>query len=166
MSIRNDFCRFRTVGTARALQSAGAPSSGTPAREIPHSAHAGAAEARPRSTDGHSSVERGERTPVHGAAVAPGNLTLATRLELDSEIGLSSATVAAVRGAERGTRGNCSGHIGLISVFVDAGSNVAGEAKIPSNPPVRRVVRHLISSRPGYPRGGVSTPRAVPVRDR
>ena len=100
------------------------------------------------------------------ACVVGAEQQLATRLELDSEIGLSSATVAAVRGAERGTRGNCSGHIGLISVFVDAGSNVAGEAKIPSNPPVRRVVRHLIPSRPGYPRGGVSTPRAVPVRDR
>jgi hypothetical protein len=42
---------------------------------------------------------------------------LATRLELDSQVGLGSATVAAVRSAQRGTRGNGSGHIGLISHY-------------------------------------------------
>jgi hypothetical protein len=40
---------------------------------------------------------------------------LATGLELYAEVGLSSATVAAVRGGERRARGNCSGHDGLIS---------------------------------------------------
>lgn len=41
---------------------------------------------------------------------------LATGLELDLEVGLRSATVAAVSSTQRcGTRGNGSGHIGLIS---------------------------------------------------
>jgi hypothetical protein len=52
-------------------------------------------------------------------AVLPGVVgaeqQLTPGLELDAQVGLGSATVAAVRGAQRGTRGNCSGHIGLIS---------------------------------------------------
>src|SRR3954449_3396445 len=41
---------------------------------------------------------------------------LTAGLELDPQVGLRSATVTAVRGAQgRGARGNCSGHIGLIS---------------------------------------------------
>jgi hypothetical protein len=41
---------------------------------------------------------------------------LPTCLELDAEVGLGAATVAAVSGAQRGdTRGNSGGHIGLIS---------------------------------------------------
>jgi hypothetical protein len=69
------------------------------------------------------------------ACVMGAEQQLTTRLELDPKVGLSSATVAAVRSAERGTRGNSSGHNGLISFFVGAGSNVVGEAKIPSIPP-------------------------------
>jgi hypothetical protein len=52
------------------------------------------------------------------ACVVGAEQQLATRLELDSEVGLGSATVAAVRGTERGTRSKCSGHIDLISIFV------------------------------------------------
>jgi hypothetical protein len=76
------------------------------------------------------------------AGVVGAEQQLPTRLELDTEVGLGSATVAAVRGAERGTRGNGSGHIGLISISFGASSNVAGEAMIPVTPPLRRVVRH------------------------
>jgi hypothetical protein len=74
------------------------------------------------------------------AGVVGAEEQLAARLELDPEVGLGSATVAAVRSAQRGTRGNCSGHIGLISSSFGAGSNVAERAKIPSTPQPRRVL--------------------------
>jgi hypothetical protein len=35
---------------------------------------------------------------------------LAPTGQLDAEVGLRAATVAAVKGRERGARGNCSGH--------------------------------------------------------
>src|SRR5690242_18185461 len=55
---------------------------------------------------------------------------LASGLELDTEVGLSSATVAAVRSSQLGT-GNGSGHIGLISRSVGDRCNVVAGLKIP-----------------------------------
>ena len=58
---------------------------------------------------------------------------LTARLELNAEVGLGSATVAAVASAERCVaRGKCSVHIGLIS-FICLGvlHNVAAGSKIP-----------------------------------
>jgi hypothetical protein len=49
------------------------------------------------------------------AGVVSAEQELSTGLELDTQVGLSSATVAAVRGAQRGARGTCSDHIRLIS---------------------------------------------------
>jgi len=50
------------------------------------------------------------------AGVVGAEEQLTAGLELDPEVGLSPATVTAVRSAQRrGARGNCSGHIGLIS---------------------------------------------------
>jgi outer membrane scaffolding protein for murein synthesis (MipA/OmpV family) len=50
------------------------------------------------------------------AGVVGAEQQLTARLELYAEVGLGSATVATVRGAQRGgVGGNCSCHIGLIS---------------------------------------------------
>jgi hypothetical protein len=43
---------------------------------------------------------------------------LAAGLELDTQVGLRTATVAAVLGSQRSTRGNSSCHVGLISRVV------------------------------------------------
>jgi len=91
---------------------------------------------------------------------------LTARLELDPEVGLSSATVAAVRGAQRGTRGNGSGHIGLISVFVGAGSNVAREPKIPCEPPGATWRPTPDPITPVVPGSGVFHSSGTPVRER
>jgi hypothetical protein len=50
------------------------------------------------------------------AGVVSTEVQLAAGLELDLQVGLRSATVAPVRSTQLcGARGNCSGHIGLIS---------------------------------------------------
>ena len=87
---------------------------------------------------------------------------LTTRLELDAEVGLGSATVAAVRCAQRrGAGGNCSGHIGLISFCLDVSLNVAAGSKIP-----RTVECFVCLTRPSnhgclFPHRQVSMPRAA-----
>jgi hypothetical protein len=63
---------------------------------------------------GHVSGDLAELVAVL-ACVVSAEKKLTPGLELDAQVGLGSATVAAVRGAQRGARGNCSGHIGLIS---------------------------------------------------
>jgi hypothetical protein len=67
-------------------------------------------------------VLEGHRDVAEGVAVLTGvvsaEVQLTARLELDAEIGLRPAAVAAVCCAQRGcTRGYGSSHIGLISAF-------------------------------------------------
>ena len=49
------------------------------------------------------------------AGVVSAEEQLAARLELHAKVGLRAAPVATVHGGQRGTRGNCCGHIGLFS---------------------------------------------------
>jgi hypothetical protein len=52
------------------------------------------------------------------AGVVGAEVQLTARLELDAEVGLRTAAVAAICSAQRGcTGGNGSSHIGLISAF-------------------------------------------------
>jgi hypothetical protein len=56
---------------------------------------------------------------------------LAATGELDAQVGLSTATVAAVHSRQRGTGGNCSGHLRPLSFHgvllnVATGFNVPG----------------------------------------
>jgi hypothetical protein len=51
------------------------------------------------------------------AGVVGAEEKLAAGLELDTEVGLGTATVAAVRSAQRRSGGNGSGHFSLISLL-------------------------------------------------
>lgn len=70
------------------------------------------------------------------ARVVSAEEELAAALELDPKVGLSSATVASVLRRQCGSRGKCSGHIGLISlhlysVNVPSGANIPEPFSVP-----------------------------------
>jgi len=87
------------------------------------------------------------------AGVVSAEEQLSTLAELDAQVGLGSATVAAVaRGQRGGAGGNCSGHIGLfpwvvvlVFVFIGTYSNLAAGANIPRGT-VRRDVHPITLS--------------------
>lgn len=67
------------------------------------------------------------------AGVVRAEEKLAATGELDAQVGLSTATVAAVHSAQWGTGGNCSGHLWPLS-FHGVLLNVATDPNIPAFP--------------------------------
>lgn len=91
------------------------------------------------------------------ARVVSAEEKLATSLELNAKVGLRTASVTAIRSAQRGSSGgNGSCHFGLNSLHRCLWSNVATGSKIPPKP---CRAGHVIQSCSPYPLIATSMPR-------